>query len=365
MVEDALEIMEPGTPPTESQLEQVAHDEELREACQDVLLARSALLREGAAPDVEAALTAFWQKEHETARVRPLRSVRWWGVAVMGTAAALLLLFHQVKPSQEPEMLFQATADESVIMLAANSGETVPFSLQRAQDDVDDHVVSDISIATMPVTDTLRLTVPHGKTCQVTLPDGSQVYLHPGSRLTYPTRFFGTQREVMLRGQAYFVVQRDTEHPFVVTTSRSVTTVLGTEFDVTSYDDMPERVTLVTGSVALRPVRGGEGLTLCPNEQGVLEEGSGLFTRTAVDTDGYVMWRDGYFYYDHATLREILQSIGRCYNVSIACYGLKSLDCRMRFVLRRDVSLEEALRNLNMMKKCHASMAEGMVVVKP
>jgi ferric-dicitrate binding protein FerR (iron transport regulator) len=101
----------------------------------------------------------------------------------------------------------------------------------------------------------MTLSVPFGKSTDITLPDGSIVYLHPGSRLVFPVTFEGDQRVVKLEGEAYFKVAKDASHPFVVMTEHFETTVLGTEFNIktgNSEQGTAAELTLVSGSVAFK-----------------------------------------------------------------------------------------------------------------
>lgn len=79
----------------------------------------------------------------------------------------------------------------------------------------------------------------------VRLADGTKVMLNAGSRLTYPKEFSGEKREVQLSGQAFFEVTPDKTHPFVVKTQKMDVTVLGTSFEVFSYDGDEEGETVL------------------------------------------------------------------------------------------------------------------------
>ncbi len=92
--------------------------------------------------------------------------------------------------------------------------------------------------------------VGHGSKSKIQLPDGTQVWLNSGSKLTYEGSFKGGLREVALDGEAYFDVTRDPEHPFIVHTSSIDIKVLGTAFNVKAYDvDQTIEATLIHGSI--------------------------------------------------------------------------------------------------------------------
>ena len=90
-----------------------------------------------------------------------------------------------------------------------------------------------------------------GMTSQITLPDGSQVWLNSASYLKYPVRFTESDRQVELEGEAYFSVRKDAGRRFLVNVGDNVQLeVLGTEFNVDAYpkDDFVA-ASLVTGKV--------------------------------------------------------------------------------------------------------------------
>ena len=102
----------------------------------------------------------------------------------------------------------------------------------------------------------VSFTAPVGQKAEVSLPDGTKVWLNSGTKLRYPVKFAGDVRFVELSGEAYFDVKRDEALPFVVKTSRSEVMVLGTEFCVKDYVNQVNQTTLVSGSVSVKDFRG-------------------------------------------------------------------------------------------------------------
>lgn len=93
------------------------------------------------------------------------------------------------------------------------------------------------------------LTTRHDKEFWMTLPDGTRVHLNGNSRLSYPLAFKGDLREVALVGEAYFIVAKDKDHPFIVHTADGDIKEYGTEFNVSTHGTNTE-VVLVTGSLS-------------------------------------------------------------------------------------------------------------------
>src|SRR5690606_4900850 len=93
-----------------------------------------------------------------------------------------------------------------------------------------------------------QLSTPRGATYQITLPDGTKVWLNGGSEIKYPGRFDKTRRVVELEGEAYFAVVKQNDVPFLVSTKGQEIQVLGTEFNISTYDASSVKTTLVEGS---------------------------------------------------------------------------------------------------------------------
>ncbi|MEO1013158.1 MAG: FecR domain-containing protein, partial [Bacteroidota bacterium] len=98
-----------------------------------------------------------------------------------------------------------------------------------------------------------ELEIPYGKIFEVVLSDGTLVHLNSGTKMRYPVKFLeGQKREVFIHGEAYFDVAKDKNRPFIVNADDLAVEVLGTEFNITSYqEDREIRTVLVEGSVSL------------------------------------------------------------------------------------------------------------------
>lgn len=115
-----------------------------------------------------------------------------------------------------------------------------------------------------------EISINPGSRTRIQLPDGSQVWINSGSKLTYDNSFKGNIREVQLDGEAYFDVVKDATRPFIVHTSGIDIKVLGTAFNVKAYKSEPViEATLIHGSIEVinqnRP--GAPGVMLKPHEK--------------------------------------------------------------------------------------------------
>jgi transmembrane sensor len=174
------------------------------------------------------------------------------------------------------------------------------------------------------------LTVPRGvRMVQVMLADGSMVWLNTASSLKYPTAFSGKERRIELTGEAYFDVKHDAARPFFVKTKNVSVNVLGTGFNVSAYeDDEQSNIVLVKGSVALT-AKGNSGVItkqLTPGNMASFSNGANSIVVTAVNTDEYVSWKDGYLIFRQAPLDRIVKRVSRYYDAYIDTKNLTHND---------------------------------------
>lgn len=167
-----------------------------------------------------------------------------------------------------------------------------------------------------------QLDVPFGGQYQVTLPDGSQVWLNAGSSLSYPAKFDRGERVVELTGEAYFKVKKQNDHArFLVKTPTETVEVLGTEFNISAYsDDVNSHTTLVTGSVevssSVNQLADSEvRVRLQPGEQAWV--GPNAIQVHDVNVQDFIAWREGSFRFNETPLEDIMKQIARWYEVEI------------------------------------------------
>lgn len=159
------------------------------------------------------------------------------------------------------------------------------------------------------------LATDKGQTYRVLLPDGSRVWLNAMSELAYkPNLLEGGRRKVQLKGEAYFEIAKDKEHPFVVQSRNQEVEVLGTHFNINAYNDEPfVATTLLEGAVRLHAA--GEQLMLSPGQQAVNRDGQ-IRIRTA-NLENIMDWKDGDFAFQHVDFRTSMRKVERWYDVEM------------------------------------------------
>lgn len=234
----------------------------------------------------------------------------------------------------------------------------------------DGQLVYDISASAAPAIAAKQkqynaVTTPRGGQYRIVLPDGSKVWLNAASSLRYPTKFDDQCRLVELDGEAYFEINqlktkvsgKEKRIPFRVVSGEHVVEVLGTHFNVSSYED--ERMittTLLEGKVRVVRAEPGEprkkqvAVMLNPGEQSVMSlrepEKIREISVRPVDTEETVAWKNGQFQFRDADLHTIMRQIARWYDVDVQFQGNMPVT-KFRGKISRDVPVSELLKILH------------------
>ncbi len=194
-----------------------------------------------------------------------------------------------------------------------------------------------------------RVIMPFGKNSQITLSDGTKVWLNAGSQLLYPSVFTRKTREVLLIGEAFFEVTHNRERPFIVRTEHIDIEVLGTSFDVSAYtDDKFFETVVVNGKVGVELKKAGLGsgrekIILQPNQRIVIDKVEGDSKVSEVDVSLYTSWKDGMLKFETENLDKILRKLERYYNKKILIKDSSLGGYKISGKLDLKASMEEVL----------------------
>lgn len=276
--------------------------------------------------DIERSLQEVKERleGEKTTKVVPLRS-RLFTTRFYRIAAVIVLLivggtfwYHRentrVTPpeiSQEVELAMQESQNKGWQGAEVITSSTPNQQVITAEESERYHVDEDFA---EQLAEARRITTYHNKEYWVTLEDGSLVHLNYNSRLIYPEKF-GDRRDVILEGEAYFMVAHDKHRQFVVHTPQGDVAVYGTEFNVnTRNENEAVSVVLVKGSVGFTPTNGHEVL-MNPGQE--LSFADNQLTLRLTDTAPYVAWNEGEFIFSDWTLGRILNVIARWYGLEV------------------------------------------------
>lgn len=171
-----------------------------------------------------------------------------------------------------------------------------------------------------------KLITRNGQEINITLPDGTRVWLNAGSELSFPQTFKGGERVVSLNGEAYFEVHHDAAKPFRINLPGTAgesnqIKVLGTRFNVSAYSgDRAIKATLVEGRINI--TNGINSYVLKPGQEAsITNKNERQLMLADADTELAVSWKEGYFKFDDTPICDILTKIGRWYNIDIVYEG--------------------------------------------
>ena len=165
----------------------------------------------------------------------------------------------------------------------------------------------------------IKVVMPYGQQTSLQLPDGTTVYVNAGSQLSFPVSFEEKKREVYLTGEAFFVVHKDKEHPFIVHTPDIEIMVTGTEFNVSAYtDDNFTQTVLVEGAVSVsNKDLFGKRIDILPGESALFDKETESINTSKVDTEQYTSWIYGYLICENDPVIDVIKKIERYYNCEI------------------------------------------------
>ena len=336
--DDILKILDAldDTQRVDEHLQTLLDSEEGREVMCDILDLDEAVNREmGTTPDVKAA----WQKFNKKQRKINLTPVLRYVAACAAIVVVVLVMMYDNRSSANQPVV------QTVETVETQEAEP-PSLLDKIK-----------NISLLPAR---TITVVAKEQKDVTLPDGTTVCMNANSTLKYKDNFGTANRNIQFCGEGYFKVRRNASLPFIIKTKTVQTKVLGTEFNLRCYDTEDVHVTLVKGSVEV--AMNSEKVRIAPNQDAYLAEGSVKVQE--VNPKDFTSWREGILYFDNASLRTILQQLGKVYNVNVVCHDKQLLDKHYHFMCSMNDSLDEVLHLLNITSDINVKLRDNAIVIE-
>lgn len=307
--------------------------------------------------DLQALITA---QSFRTIK-RSRRSNRWWGIAAacIGVSLAVWGLY-TLSAEKDSQLVATARTEKEVILISANRTYTISTDTTTEKVMEQQQLLKTLPDANQELN---RLIVPQGKIFSIRLCDGTVVHLNSMSELSFPSEFTGNQREVTLKGEAFFDVTHDAAHPFILSTEHSVIRVLGTRFNVSAYtNDQQETISLVEGCVETKAT--DQQIKLMPGEQVVVTTGSQEMKKSNFNPEEVMSWMDGFFFFEDQPLNVVLKAVARWYQVDFefASEELKEIDIYIR--IRKEKPIEDLFRALEATQKISFRQEGKKIVVK-
>jgi transmembrane sensor len=219
------------------------------------------------------------------------------------------------------------------------------------------------------------LNTPRGGQYQLTLPDGTKVWLNAASSITYPTAFTGSERKVTISGEAYLEVAKEAAHPFIVRVQAlgkgtnengffEDIQVLGTAFNVNAYDDEAfVRTTLLEGSIRVEAI--GTKQIIQPGEQAAVTfGGQGIDVNPHANVEEAIAWKNGLFSFTKADLPMVMRQLARWYDVDVTYEGnmpKRSFNGEIGKML----TLDQLLKVLSTTTRVHYTIEGKKLTIQP
>ncbi len=180
---------------------------------------------------------------------------------------------------------------------------------------------------------------------ELSLADGSKVWLNKGASLDYPEKFIGSKREVTLKGEAFFEVTHNPEKPFIVTADGTTTEVLGTSFNI--YEGEGELFQLVLKTGKVRFTKDRKRATLLPGDK-ISVNARGEIMKTANTDRNFMSWKTRKLVFENTPMEEVIGDISRLYGVVLEITDKEFLSCPLNATFNNE-PLEEVMGTIELL----------------
>jgi len=307
------------------------------------------------------------KKIDKSKRIKSIEILKWAALILIPVAVLSLVYFRD-----SGTKVYQAMADirpgTSNAVLILSDGEKVTLGDKNAGDLI---VKDNIKVES----DTLKyenvttekiafntIIIPRGGEFVLKLSDGTKIWLNAESELKYPVSFTGNERKVYLKGEGFFEVTKNEKSPFKVVTNDHVISVLGTEFSIRAYSDEKYiTTTLESGKVSIDA--GNRHAELHPGQQSNVSNSE--MTVKEVNTQLYTAWRNNKYVFDNQSLREILHTLSRWYDMEVDYDQYNLGDIRFTGELMKYSNITDFLEKLETLEKVRFDINGKKVRVSP
>lgn len=316
------------------------------------------------------------------------RSVKWWAAAaiLLIMAVGVRFIFYGSAHNNQSPISQSKRFKNDILPATQKVLLTLSDGTQKELDDVSNGTVTHQGQAEAVKKDSSMIYTPShgvseeqtvyntvatgkGRTFQLQLSDGSKVWLDALSSIRFPTSFAGDERMVEITGQVYFEVAHDAKKSFKVKSGKQVAEVLGTHFNINSFNGEKIQTTLLEGRLRVQSLAGaGNGsrnmpfIVITPGQQSTFSPESAQLTRGEIqDTDEVMAWKDGRFRFDGSSVKEIVDQLSRWYNIEVVYKDAIT----ETFVgdIKRDLPISKVLELLEMTKQVKFVIDGNKVIV--
>ena len=203
-----------------------------------------------------------------------------------------------------------------------------------------------------------------GEKKMVVLPDSSHVWLNSHTKLKYGATFAGKKRKVYLEGEAYFEVTKNPSRPFVIEAGNSVTTVLGTAFNVRARkSETTVVVTVSEGKVAFTGKKMKTDVKLLPGDKGILDYEKKQVEQVKNQDPNFLAWKTRRLVFKNTPLSQVVSKLTECYGRSVMVEDASKADIPFTSTFDHQ-SLRDAITIIEMSLGVKADTVTNVIVLK-
>lgn len=318
------------------------------------------------------AFQCFSARTEQLRRRRIFRRIAVCAVAILLPVLSLPFLLQDY--SSKPEilvqnMVIQPGSAKAVLILGSGQEVELAGSERNIMEDETSISVNGARISyknkgkytETPTMNVIR--IPRGGEYRLSLSDSTQVWLNSETEIHFPVYFSGNTREVYVKGEAYFEVTPDVEHPFIVRTEMAAVEVLGTSFNVRQYDNEAKMLaTLVEGKIRLS--NDTDFAVLNPGQQAEVCTDEALIEVSEVDVTKYTAWKEGRFAFSNQSLGEIMNMLARWYDIQVYFDSEATRQITLTGDLKRYENFANIIRMLEITNKVKCEISGNSVLIK-
>jgi len=317
--------------------------------------------------DTDAAWDAFTSRHFPPAKVR---TMPWkWAAAAAVLLLAGIYFWNQQKPLIKQTAVAELVNDvkpgtnKAILTLGDGSTVTLDSTGNKVIGQGIHQTGGQLEYGDQAAVSFNTLTTPKGGQFQITLADGTKIWLNAASSLRYPTAFVGGTRKVEVTGEAYFEVAKNAAMPFVVQINpQTAVEVLGTSFNINAYtNEASIKTTLLEGAIGIRSHE--QFRLLSPGQQAQVNSQGEISLVEKADLDEALAWKHDIFYFRNADLQTVMRQLERWYDVEIS-YSGKIPARRFQGEIQRNLNLSDVLEGLKN-TEINFSIEGRKIIVQP
>ncbi len=199
---------------------------------------------------------------------------------------------------------------------------------------------------------------------EINLADGSIVWLNQNSKLEYPEKFAKNNRVVKMTGEAYFIIAHNKQKPFIVKTENTTTEVLGTEFNLKSFDNEQDiEIVLTKGKVKFTDIKSNVSELMKPNDKITLNKEERKLRKETVSNSNFLSWKTKELDLNNMNLEQIAKILSNYYNVEIEVDNSVKNEVFNSTMPFKDVELDEILKTIELTKNIEVGSVEGKIIL--